>query len=483
MKLLRALLVVQSLHHVSALTLDVGSTASIKKAAKALADSAMRYYDGDKPGSTPGLLPAAGEFNWWEAGALFGQMVEYWYYTGDSTYNDMTKQALVFQAGPSANYEPENQTRTEGNDDQAFWAFAAMSAAEFNFPNPDPKEPQYLALAQAVFNRQASRWDDKHCGGGLRWQFNPLNNGWMEKNAISNGCFFQLAARLARYTKNATYAQWADKTYNWIAHSPLMSPQYDIYDNIPFTETGCDGPIGQIQWTYNVGSLIAGAAYMYNHTNGSPAWKERLSGLLNSTGRVFFPQQYGGQILVEYACEPRENCNKDQRSFKGYLARWLAVAAQMAPYTRDRIMPWLQKSAQAAANVCTGDPSNVVCGRKWYEAKDDGTRDIGNQMTALSIVQSNLILNVRPPSDVHSGSSTGDPGAGNGGLTKPTDWEATRVMMKADKAGAWILTVFLLAAAGGWGWFLVSEGDEFEKGGFARQYEGSRWHVGVGHRY
>jgi hypothetical protein len=35
------------------------------------------------------------------------------YYTGDNTYNDMTKQALLFQAGPDHNYEPENQTRTE----------------------------------------------------------------------------------------------------------------------------------------------------------------------------------------------------------------------------------------------------------------------------------------------------------------------------------------------------------------------------------
>jgi mannan endo-1,6-alpha-mannosidase len=59
------------------------------------------------------------------------QMVEYWwaiqgpffanndaklssrYYTGDNTYNEMTKQALLFQVGPNNNYEPENQTRTE----------------------------------------------------------------------------------------------------------------------------------------------------------------------------------------------------------------------------------------------------------------------------------------------------------------------------------------------------------------------------------
>jgi hypothetical protein len=35
------------------------------------------------------------------------------YYTGDNTYNDITKQAMLFQVGPNNNYEPENQTRTE----------------------------------------------------------------------------------------------------------------------------------------------------------------------------------------------------------------------------------------------------------------------------------------------------------------------------------------------------------------------------------
>src|ERR1700761_987510 len=129
-------------------------------------------------------------------------------------------------------------------------------------------------------------------------------------------------------------------------------------------------------------------------------WKERLNGYLNNTQRVFFPDQYGGKIMVEYACETMANCNKDQRSFKAYLSRWLAVAAQLAPYTAGQIMPWLQTSAGAAAKVCTGGPpGGVVCGRKWYEPQDDGTRDIGNQMTAMSVVQANLIQKVPPPAD------------------------------------------------------------------------------------
>jgi hypothetical protein len=36
----------------------------------------MKFYDGDKPGQTPGLVAAAGAFQWWEAGAMFGQVSE-----------------------------------------------------------------------------------------------------------------------------------------------------------------------------------------------------------------------------------------------------------------------------------------------------------------------------------------------------------------------------------------------------------------------
>jgi mannan endo-1,6-alpha-mannosidase len=141
-------------------------------------------------------------------------MVDYYYYTRDPTYNDITTQAMLFQVGPNNDYMTPNQTKTEGNDDQGFWGLAAMSAAEANFPDPPADQPQWLALAQAVFNTQAARWDDTSCGGGLRWQIFTFNNGYTYKNSISNGCFFNLAARLAKYTGNDTYAQWADKTWD-----------------------------------------------------------------------------------------------------------------------------------------------------------------------------------------------------------------------------------------------------------------------------
>ena len=192
----------------------------------------------------------------------FGTMINYWYYTGDTTYNDVVTQAMLHQIGDKENFMPENQTRTLGNDDQGFWGLSAMTAAETKFPDPPADQPQWLALAQGVFNSQAVRWDAATCNGGLRWQIFHFNNGYSYKNSISNGCFFNLAARLALYTGNQTYADWADKTWTWMQDIGLMSPTFEIFDGTQSTDN-CTAK-DHNQWTYNNGMFIMGAAAMFN---------------------------------------------------------------------------------------------------------------------------------------------------------------------------------------------------------------------------
>lgn len=49
---------------------------------------------------------------------MFGSMMDYWYYTGDPSYNDVVSQGMLFQVGPNNEYLPTNQTNGMGNDDQ-----------------------------------------------------------------------------------------------------------------------------------------------------------------------------------------------------------------------------------------------------------------------------------------------------------------------------------------------------------------------------
>ena len=194
-------------------------------------------------------------------------MINYWYYTGDTSYNDVTQQALLHQAGDEGDYMPLNQTRTLGNDDQGFWGMAAMTAAETRFQDPPSPSPGWLALAQGVFNTQATRWDTTTCNGGFRWQIFTFNKGYNYKNSISNGCFFNLAARLALYTGNATYADWALKTWDWVDGVGLISPGYEVFDGTQNTDN-CTAKDGT-RWTYNAGIYLLGSAVMYNYVSHS----------------------------------------------------------------------------------------------------------------------------------------------------------------------------------------------------------------------
>jgi mannan endo-1,6-alpha-mannosidase len=374
-------------------------------------------------------------------------MVDYWYYTGDSTYNEVTTEALLFQAGPNDDYMTPNQTKTEGNDDQGFWGLAAMSAAEVNFPNPPASQPQWLALAQAVFNTQAARWDDTSCGGGLRWQIFTFNNGYNYKNSISNGCFFNLAARLAKYTGNDTYAQWADKTWDWMAGVGLLDNNYYIYDGSDLT-INCSN-VNHLQWTYNAGAFLLGAANMYNYTNGSSIWQERVNGMIQGLD-IFFPQN----IMEEVACEGNGMCDVDQHSFKAYLARWMAATTKMAPFTFDAVIAKLAPSAQAAAQQCSGGSNGRTCGLKWTMGTTwDGSSGVGQEMAALEVIQSNLISQVAGPlTNSTGGTSIGNSAAG----TKSTSIPATiGPTTEADKVGAGFVTAVVLACFVGMIWWMI----------------------------
>lgn len=150
-----------------------------------------------------------------------------------------------------------------------FWGLAAMTAAELKFPDASSVGDGYswLSLAQGVYNYQVKEWDTSTCDGGLRWQIWTYESGYDMKNSISNGGLFQLAARLARYTNSATYAAWAEKIWDWCVSSPLLSNStWNVADS---TETTNDcATQGNDQWSYNYGTFMMGAAYMYNYVSG-----------------------------------------------------------------------------------------------------------------------------------------------------------------------------------------------------------------------
>ncbi|KAH6655926.1 cell wall glycosyl hydrolase [Truncatella angustata] len=437
--------VASSLSHVSAVEIDWSSDSSIKEGASTLAYGLLQYYTGNNTGDVPGNLPDP--YYWWEAGAVFGTLIDYWAFTGDETYVDLTFQALQHQVGDDGDFMPNNQTLTEGNDDQGFWALSAMTAAEMGFKNPDSTGVQWLALAQAVFNEYSWRWDNGTCGGGLRWQVYTFNNGWDYKNSVSNGCFFNIAARLARYTGNTTYADWAETIYDWMENVGFIDDDYNVYDGASDL-TSC-AEIDKSQWTYNAGIFMEGSAAMWNYTNGtSDKWETRTLGLLNTTANYFFNES----VMFEPPCEPQSNCKTDSYSFKAYLVRWMAKTTQFMSSTYDTVYPLLLASAKAAALQCSGTGDGTAgrsldgyaCGQHWvWGSTNDGTSGVGQQMSGLSAVFYTLVQGAPAPyTAVTGGNSTGN---SDGGSSKSeSDVKGVRDITTGDKAGAGILTALVL---------------------------------------
>jgi mannan endo-1,6-alpha-mannosidase len=424
----------------------------------------MLFYKGNQSGEIPGILPGPptehkGDYYWWEGGAMMGTYVDYWFLTRDPSYNHVVMEGMLHQVGPNADYMPPNHTASLGNDDQGFWGMSAMLAAENKFPNPPEDQPQWLALAQAVFNTQAApERHDGTCNGGLRWQVPPTNAGYNYKNTIANACFFDLGARLARYTKNETYANWANNIFDWlmaVGYIDTKEPGWRVYDGA-HVEHNCTD-INKAQFSYNAALLLHGAAFMYNYTNGEQKWKTRIDGLIEGILRDFFKDG----AAFELPCESRQGaCTTDMLSFKGYMHRWMAVVTKVAPYTAEKILPVLRTSTEAAVAQCTGPPTGRRCGfywstRQYVDTAVDKTSGAGEAMNVLAAVSSLLIEYADPPATNETGISRGDPNAGS------RSWgpsEPLKPITGSDRAGASIITLLILGSAlGTWGWMSLGD--------------------------
>lgn len=201
----------------------------------------------------------------------------------------------------------------------------------------------------------------------------------------------------------------------------------------------------------------------FSKTNDT-VWYTRLDSILNVTLDTFFPTSTTGDpIMVEIVCEPYSHCNNDQRTFKAFLSRWLAITAQLVPQQYERIFSYLRMSAKAAAAQCSGGTDGITCGQHWSSTTWDGMYGVGEQMCALAIVNTMLIdtEDLAPPyTNISGGTSVGDPTAGSGDSSNLggslTDSVARSKITTADKAAAGIVTAVLLIAILGGAFWLIS---------------------------
>ncbi|OAG02003.1 glycoside hydrolase, partial [Paraphaeosphaeria sporulosa] len=268
----------------------------------------------------PSLVLVPQPYYWWQSGIVNNALFTYGFVTGDKQFEDLAKNTLYNQATAANDFMMPDAT---GNDDQAWWALSALTAAENNVAVP-AGSPTFLSMAQNVFNEQKGRWDESSCSGGMRFKINAGDVGYEYKSSIANGLFFQLAARLAKLTGDADAKAWAEKSYDWIASTGLIDTDFNVYDGTD-AASGCVD-LNHNQWSYNAGVFLYGAAVMASQT-GDAKWADRTNGLLAAAQRNFVRDS----ALYEPICEDQGTCNNDQVSFKGILARWLGATAVERP--------------------------------------------------------------------------------------------------------------------------------------------------------
>ncbi|KAI1131842.1 glycoside hydrolase family 76 protein [Nemania abortiva] len=392
-------------HAGSAVELNTADTSSIKTAASTVAKGLYVFHNEQ---ATTGQFNQPQPWFWWLSGSGWTGLMDYTMYTKDTTYKADLLSALGKNVGPNFDFQPPEQSGWEANDDQAYWLYAGLTAMEYGFDTL-PGAPSWDVIATNTFNLFVSRWntDSTTCNGGLKWQYDPKANGWTYKNSVTNGAFFQTAARLARYTGNQTFADWANKVWDWSTGVGLVSADYHVYDGTSDDKGANCSSVNHIEWSYNIASYLHGAAHMANFT-GDAVWEKRVLGFVDTAAATFFTPAKTG-VMFEQQCEPSHACTTDQTSFKASLSRWLGKTAVLVPSATTTVMGLLENSAKGAAQSCVGN-GNSTCGVSWTGKGFDGQSDFGVELSALETIQSLLVFDA-PAFKSISGKKSANPPA------------------------------------------------------------------------
>ena len=150
-------------------------------------------------------------------------------------------------------------------------------------------------------------------------------------------------------------------------------------------------------------------------------------------------------------------CNNDQKSFRSYTMMWLADTMKVASFMEPQISPALKTSTMAAAEQCSGGSDGVTCGMSWGKPQWDGSKGIGEQMSALQAFNAEMAKFKAGPIKNYQdgGTSKGDADAASNSGSDPNT-EANKPVTTGDKAGASILTLIVVGATvGGSVWLIL----------------------------
>lgn len=209
------------------------------------------------------------------------------------------------------------------------------------------KNPAHLEKAKQIFTFILSGWDDRF-GGGVPWVEGKRD----QKPACSNGKAMVLSLKLYEATGDEYYLETGKRFYRWIRRT-LLDPNTGIIMNAWLTDG--EGRAQFDPYTYNTGTSIQAAAYLYKVT-GEQSYLDEALKLCEDSSKYFFHYTDNG---IPYT----DNIPWfDVVLFRGYQAVW--------EITRDTKYVDIVLKALDYAWDNARDAAGLVC-NDWTGRKDE----------------------------------------------------------------------------------------------------------------
>ncbi|KAH6588752.1 hypothetical protein BASA61_005845 [Batrachochytrium salamandrivorans] len=290
-------------------SLDINNSDAVRLALSSAVHTLLRNH----PPNIFGSFGTPEYAIWGESALIWNSVIGYLGTANDVPVLDVLRKSLNiasfqgigdFLGGDLAPLELLLHAKT--NDKLVPWGLAvARGALVFgSLTQIDPAGLTFGNLTVRTWERLHSFWDDTVCGGGIPTDPSvPLRS--QTKTAATNAGFMALSAQLYGMTGNTTYRVWADKTYNWMVTSGLLTSTFSVHESLG------------VQWP---NSSLSGNSTV----NGTHAILCELRSLLKTSLGKFSTSE---GVIVEALCELGAHCGL-QGWFKGAFVMGLTDTFQ-----------------------------------------------------------------------------------------------------------------------------------------------------------
>jgi len=306
-------------------------------------------------------------FHYWPNAHALHVLVDAYLRTGDGAY--LSKMKSLVRGIKSRN---GGSYANVFNDDMLWLANASVRAYHAT------DDPEYLEVAEFLWDEIRLSWSDDVLGGGITWKKDTP----FQKNAVSNGPAAILGARLYEVGQDPEDLEWAIKIYEWEKNN-LVDPETGlVWDGVKL-ENG--EPVVNKDWifTYNIGTFIGAGVRLYQLTG-----EEQY---LNDAVKTARSMMTSPKLTTEGIL--RNEGQGDGGLFKGILVRYLTELIQepaVAASDREDFIEFLQFNAETFYNEGLSRPA-MLASPDWSSAPEART-DLTTQLSGLMLLEAAALL-------------------------------------------------------------------------------------------